>query len=274
MIFKRLVAYNNHSPQSIMLQLGSRRCYLLKEDGELMTFDSCVCLNSAGNEEIYSISNRGFCDNAPNVIWPIGEDGLTDLEGVKALIQGMISKSLNRVNLNVYAVIQPQLTNIEIKAIKDSIDSIDYVKSSSIIFKPIAAAVGIGLDIINRILPPIYIVDMHCITRGHYTCSSRFQYGINLTTIIEGRIYESNWFCAEEEDVVRKVLSRIVFPQPSLYIIGDCDDIYLYCKHFNETGRCAAIVPDNPDCIALLGLKKMTDDEQYKRYFAPKDEDL
>lgn len=274
MNIKKLKTNNHHSPQSIMLQLGSRRCYLLKEDGELMTFDSCVCLNSSGKKTIYCISNRGFCENAPKVIWPIREDGLTDLDGVKALIQGMISKSLSKVNLNVYAVIQPQLTNIEIKAIKDSIDSIDYVKSSSIIFKPIAAAVGIGLDIINRILPPIYIVDMHCITRGHYTCSSRFQYGINLTTIIEGRIYESNWFCAEEDDVIQKVLPRIQFPQPSLYIIGNCDDIYLYCKHFNETGRCAAIVPDNPDCIALLGLKKMTDDEQYTRYFAPKDEDL
>ena len=109
MIFKRFVAYNNHSPQSIMLQLGSRRCYLLKEDGELMTFDSCVCLNSSGEKTIYCISNRGFCENAPKVIWPIREDGLTDLDGVKALIQGMISKSLNSGNLNVYAVIQPQL---------------------------------------------------------------------------------------------------------------------------------------------------------------------
>ena len=273
MIFRRLVAYNNHSPQSIMLQLGSRRCYLLKENGELMTFDSCVYLNSSGEKTIYCISNRGFCENSPKVIWPIKEDGLTDLDGVKALIQGMISKSLNRVNLNVYAVIQPQLTNVEIKAIKDSIDSIDNVKSSSIIFKPIAAAIGIGLDM-NRILPPIYIVDMHCITRGHYTCNSPFQYGINLTTIIEGRIYESNWFCADEDDVIQKVLPRIQVPQPSLYIIGNCDDIYLYCKHFNETGRCAAIVPDNPDCIALLGLKKMADDEQYKRYFAPDDENI
>ena len=270
MIIKNISRNIDRSPQSIMLQLGSRRCYLLKENGELMTFDSCLCHNSS---EIYSVSNRGFSENTEKVIWPIKEYGLTDLEGVKVLIQGMISMSLNRRNLNVYAVIQPQLTNIEIKAIKDSIDSIDYVKSSSIIFKPIAAAIGIGLDM-NRILPPIYIVDMHCITRGHYTCNSPFQYGINLTTIIEGRIYESNWFCAEEDDVIQKVLPRIQFPQPSLYIVGDCDDIYLYCKHFNETGRCAAIVPKNPDCIALLGLKKMTDNEQYKRYFAPDDENL
>lgn len=273
MIFKRFVAYNNHSPQSIMLQIGSRRCYLLKENGELMTFDSCVCLNSSGEKTIYCISNRGICENVPKVIWPIREDGLTDLEGVKALIQGMISKSLNSGNLNVYAVIQPQLTHVEIKAITDSIDSIDYVKSSSIIFKPIAAAIGIGLDM-NRILPPIYIVDMHCITRGHYTCNSPFQYGINLTTIVEGRIYESNWFYAWEDKVVESVLARIYFPHPSLYIVGDCDDIYLYCRRFNETGRCAATVPDNPDCIALLGLKKMADDEQYKRYFTPKDEDI
>ena len=134
MIIKKLTTNNNHSPQSIMLQLGSRRCYLLKENGELMTFDSCVCLNSSGEKTIYCISNRGFCDNAPNVIWPIGEDGLTDLDGVKALIQSMVSKSLNRRNLNVYAVIQPQLTHVEIKAVKESIDSIDYVKLSSIIF--------------------------------------------------------------------------------------------------------------------------------------------
>lgn len=274
MIFKKISHNNDRSPQSIMLQLGSKRCYLLKEEGELITFDSCVCLNNSGREKIYCISNRGFYENTEKVIWPIKEeDVLADLAGVEAIIQGMISKSLNRENLNVYAVIQPQLTHVEIKAVKESIDSLDYVKSSSIIFKPIATAVGIGLDI-DRILPPIYIVDMHCITRGHYTCSNRFQYGINLTTIIEGRIYESNWFYAWEDKVVEGVLARIDFPHPSLYIVGDCDDIYLYCKHFNETGACSAVVPDNPNCIALLGLKKMVADEQYKRYFTLEDENI
>ena len=91
MIIKNISRNIDRSPQSIMLQLGSRRCYLLKENGELMTFDSCLCHNSS---EIYSVSNRGFSENTEKVIWPIKEYGLTDLEGVKVLIQGMISMSL------------------------------------------------------------------------------------------------------------------------------------------------------------------------------------
>lgn len=250
--------------QSVMLQLGDRHSYMLKEDGEIVIADSCVSVIKQDKKEIYSISNRGFCGNCQRVIWPIKEDVLADFRGVEALVKGMISRHFNGERLNIYTTISPTSTNSEIKALSDSIEHIDEVASVSMVFKPIAIALGIGLDIYQT--EPIHIVDIHCDTRGNRTCSGMFHYGIELSTIAEGKLVNSEWHYAWEDDVVRNVLSKINATHPTLHIVGDCDDIYLYCRRFNESGACAAIVPDNPDCIALLGLKKIDCNKQHLHY--------
>lgn len=256
--------------QPVMLQLGDRHSYILKENGEIVIKDSCVCVITQDKKEMYSISNRGFCDNCQRIIWPIKEDVLADFRGVEALVKGMISRHFNGERLNIYTTISPTSTSSEIKALSDSIEHINEVATVSMVFKPIAIALGIGLDIIYR-TEPIHIVDIHCDTRGNRTCSGLFHYGIELSTIAEGKLVNSEWLYAWEDDVVQNVLSKINATHPTLHIVGDCDDIYLYCRRFNESETCTAFVPDNPDCIALLGLKKMAVDERYKGYFTPKD---
>lgn len=255
--------------QPVMLQLGDRHSYMLKKDGEIVIVDSCLSVIKQDKKEIYSISNRGFCDNYQRVIWPIKEDVLADFRGVEALVKGMISRHFNGERLNIYTTISPTSTSSEIKALSDSIEHINEVASVSMVFKPIAIALGIGLDI--YLTEPIHIVEIHCDTRGNRTCSGRFHYGIELSTIAEGKLVNSEWLYAWEDDVVQNVLSKINATHPTLHIVGDCDDIYLYCRRFNESETCTAFVPDNPDCIALLGLTKMAIDERYKGYFTPKD---
>lgn len=253
-------------PQSVMLQFGSRRSYLLKENGEIVTVDSCVCAVLQGNKEIYSIANRGFCSDLSKVIWPIKEEVVVDSNGVKALVEGVISQNNRGKKLNIYTTtMSPLTTNTEMKMLSDYIKYINKVHSLYITSKPIAIAVGIGVDINRK--EPIHIVEMHCECRGHYSCKGSFQYGIEVSTIAEGKLTSSEWINARENNVVEYVLSMVKTHHPFLCIVGDCDDIYQYCRRFNETDSCYAVVPDNPDCIALLGLKKMSSEDKYAQYF-------
>ena len=234
------------------MQLGPRRSYLLKDDGEIVTIDSCICITEQDNAHNITVSNRGFFRPiAKRVIWPIIDNStIADYKGLEILTYGLLSRCKSNKRINLYATIQPDITDVEIQSINDSIRFSRANISLSLISKPIAIAVGAGLELDRS--ESIYIVDVYCDCRA----PKESHYGIWMSEFANGRMVYSKHFYFWEDNVVCGILSKTNSNSPRLFIVGDCDDIYRFCRLFNENGA-QAIVPQNPDCIALQGIIRM-----------------
>jgi len=140
--------------QELAIDLGTANTLIIQNDKVVVDEPSIVAVNRNTNEVI-AVGNRAMQmhekthDNI-KTIKPLKDGVIADFQTAEALIQGLIGmigeKRRFFTHLRMVICIPSGITEVEKRAVFDSADHIDS-KETYLIHEPMAAALGIGLDV-------------------------------------------------------------------------------------------------------------------------------
>jgi len=140
--------------QELAIDLGTANTLIIQNDKVVVNEPSIVAVNRNTNEVI-AVGNRAMQmhekthDNI-KTIKPLKDGVIADFQTAEALIQGLIGmigeKRRFFTHLRMVICIPSGITEVEKRAVFDSADHVDS-KETYLIHEPMAAALGIGLDV-------------------------------------------------------------------------------------------------------------------------------
>jgi rod shape-determining protein MreB and related proteins len=140
--------------QELAVDLGTANTLIIQNDKVVVDEPSIVAINRQTNEVI-AVGNRAMQmhekthDNIKTVR-PLKDGVIADFQAAEALIQGLINmigeKRRFFTHLKMVICIPSGITEVEKRAVFDSADHVDS-KETYLIHEPMAAALGIGLDV-------------------------------------------------------------------------------------------------------------------------------
>ncbi|MCO6464869.1 MAG: rod shape-determining protein [Saprospiraceae bacterium] len=140
--------------QELAIDLGTANTLIIQNDKVVVDEPSIVAVNRNTNEVI-AVGNRAMQmhekthDNI-KTIKPLKDGVIADFQTAEALIQGLIGmigeKRRFFTHLRMVICIPSGITEVEKRAVFDSADHVDS-KETYLIHEPMAAALGIGLDV-------------------------------------------------------------------------------------------------------------------------------
>jgi rod shape-determining protein MreB and related proteins len=144
----------NFFTQELAVDLGTANTLIIQNDKVVIDEPSIVAINKLTNETI-AVGNRAMQmhekthDNI-KTIRPLKDGVIADFQAAEALIQGLINmigeKRKFFTHLKMVICIPSGITEVEKRAVFDSADHVDS-KETYLIHEPMAAALGIGLDV-------------------------------------------------------------------------------------------------------------------------------
>lgn len=144
----------NFFTQELAVDLGTANTLIIQNDKVVVDEPSIVAINRNTNEVI-AVGNRAMQmhekthDNI-KTIRPLKDGVIADFQAAEALIQGLINmigeKRRFFTHLKMVICIPSGITEVEKRAVFDSADHVDS-KETYLIHEPMAAALGIGLDV-------------------------------------------------------------------------------------------------------------------------------
>lgn len=144
----------NFFTQELAVDLGTANTLIIQNDKVVVDEPSIVAVNRNTNEVI-AVGNRAMQmhekthDNI-KTIRPLKDGVIADFQAAEALIQGLINmigeKRRFFTHLKMVICIPSGITEVEKRAVFDSADHVDS-KETYLIHEPMAAALGIGLDV-------------------------------------------------------------------------------------------------------------------------------
>lgn len=140
--------------QELAIDLGTANTLIIQNDQVVVDEPSIVAINRSTNEVI-AIGNKAMQmhekthDNI-KTIRPLKDGVIADFQAAEALIQGLINmigeKRRFFSHLKMIICIPSGITEVEKRAVFDSADHVDS-KETYLIHEPMAAALGIGLNV-------------------------------------------------------------------------------------------------------------------------------
>ncbi len=144
----------NFFTQELALDLGTANTLIIQNDKVVIDEPSIVAINRNTNEVI-AVGHKAMQmhekthDNIKTVR-PLKDGVIADFQAAEALIQGLIAmiggKRRFFTHLKMVICIPSGITEVEKRAVFDSADHVDS-KETYLIHEPMAAALGIGLDV-------------------------------------------------------------------------------------------------------------------------------
>lgn len=144
----------NFFTQELAVDLGTANTLIIQNDKVVIDEPSIVAINRNTNEVI-AVGNKAMQmhekthDNIKTVR-PLKDGVIADFQAAEALIQGLINmigeKRRFFTHLKMVICIPSGITEVEKRAVFDSADHVDS-KETYLIHEPMAAALGIGLDV-------------------------------------------------------------------------------------------------------------------------------
>ena len=144
----------NFFTQELAVDLGTANTLIIQNDKVVVDEPSIVAINRTTGEVI-AVGNRAMQmhekthDNI-KTIRPLKDGVIADFQAAEALIQGLINmigeKRRFFTHLKMVICIPSGITEVEKRAVFDSADHVDS-KETYLIHEPMAAALGIGLDV-------------------------------------------------------------------------------------------------------------------------------
>jgi rod shape-determining protein MreB len=144
----------NFFTQELAVDLGTANTLIIQNDNVVVDEPSIVAVNR-NTGEVIAVGNRAMQmhekthDNI-KTIRPLKDGVIADFQAAEALIQGLINmigeKRRFFTHLKMVICIPSGITEVEKRAVFDSADHVDS-KETYLIHEPMAAALGIGLDV-------------------------------------------------------------------------------------------------------------------------------
>jgi rod shape-determining protein MreB and related proteins len=144
----------NFFTQELAVDLGTANTLIIQNDKVVIDEPSIVAVNRITNETI-AVGNRAMQMHEKThenikTIRPLKDGVIADFQAAEALIQGLINmigeKRKFFTHLKMVICIPSGITEVEKRAVFDSADHVDS-KETYLIHEPMAAALGIGLDV-------------------------------------------------------------------------------------------------------------------------------
>ena len=140
--------------QELAVDLGTANTLIMQDDKVVVDEPSIVAINKKTGE-IIAVGNKAMQmhekthDNI-DTIRPLKDGVIADFQAAESMIQGMINMIGNKrrffTHLRMVICIPSGITEVEKRAVFDSADHVDS-KETYLIHEPMAAALGIGLDV-------------------------------------------------------------------------------------------------------------------------------
>jgi rod shape-determining protein MreB and related proteins len=144
----------NFFTQELAVDLGTANTLIIENGVVVIDEPSIVAINRTTNETI-AVGNRAMQMHEKThenikTVRPLKDGVIADFQAAEALIQGLINmigeKRKFFTHLKMVICIPSGITEVEKRAVFDSADHVDS-KETYLIHEPMAAALGIGLDV-------------------------------------------------------------------------------------------------------------------------------
>lgn len=140
--------------QELAMDLGTANTLIIQDGKVVVDQPSIVAINRATNETIAvgdkAMQMHGKTHENIKTIRPLKDGVIADFKAAESMIQGLIKMIGNKrrlfSHLKVVICIPSGITEVEKRAVLDSADRVDS-KETYLIYEPMAAALGIGLDV-------------------------------------------------------------------------------------------------------------------------------
>ncbi len=140
--------------QELAVDLGTANTLIIQDDRVVVDEPSIVAVDKKTGEVI-AVGNKAMQMHEKThrnieTIRPLKDGVIADFQAAEAMIQGLISMIGNKrrffTHLRMVICIPSGITEVEKRAVFDSADHVDS-KETYLIHEPMAAALGIGLDV-------------------------------------------------------------------------------------------------------------------------------
>lgn len=140
--------------QELAIDLGTANTLIIQDGTVVVDEPSIVAVNRLTNETIAvgskAMQMHGKTHENIKTIRPLKDGVIADFKAAESMIQGMIKMIGNKrrlfSHLKMVICIPSGITEVEKRAVLDSADRVDS-KETYLIYEPMAAALGIGLDV-------------------------------------------------------------------------------------------------------------------------------
>jgi rod shape-determining protein MreB len=140
--------------QELAIDLGTANTLII-QDGKVLVEEPSIVAINIPTKEVVAVGNKAMQMHEkthPNLktVRPLKDGVIADFQAAEAMIQGMINMIDDRkrffTHLKIVICIPSGITEVEKRAVFDSADHVDS-KETYLIHEPMAAALGIGLDV-------------------------------------------------------------------------------------------------------------------------------
>ncbi|MBV6473708.1 MAG: Rod shape-determining protein MreB [Saprospiraceae bacterium] len=140
--------------QELAVDLGTANTLII-QDGQVVVDEPSIVAVDKKTGEVIAVGNRAMQMHEKThknieTIRPLKDGVIADFQTAEAMIQGLISMIGNKrrffTHLRMVICIPSGITEVEKRAVFDSADHVDS-KETYLIHEPMAAALGIGLDV-------------------------------------------------------------------------------------------------------------------------------
>ena len=140
--------------QELAIDLGTANTLIIENDQIVVDQPSIVAINRV-TKELIAVGERAMRMHEKThedikTIRPLKDGVIADFQAAESLIQGLIKMTTTKrkffTHLKMVICIPSGITEVEKRAVFDSADHVDS-KETYLIYEPMAAALGIGLDV-------------------------------------------------------------------------------------------------------------------------------
>jgi len=140
--------------QELAIDLGTANTLIIENDQVVVDQPSIVAINRV-TKELIAVGERAMRMHEKThedikTIRPLKDGVIADFQAAESLIQGLIKMTTTKrkffTHLKMVICIPSGITEVEKRAVFDSADHVDS-KETYLIYEPMAAALGIGLDV-------------------------------------------------------------------------------------------------------------------------------
>jgi len=140
--------------QELAIDLGTANTLIIENDEVVIDEPSIVAINRV-TKELIAVGNRAMRMHEKThedikTIRPLKDGVIADFQAAESLIKGLIEMTGTKrrffTHLKMVICIPSGITEVEKRAVFDSADHVDS-KETYLIYEPMAAALGIGLDV-------------------------------------------------------------------------------------------------------------------------------
>jgi len=140
--------------QELAVDLGTANTLII-QDGQVVVDEPSIVAIDKKSGEVIAVGNRAMQMHEKThknieTIRPLKDGVIADFQAAEAMIQGLINMIGNKrrffTHLRMVICIPSGITEVEKRAVFDSADHVDS-KETYLIHEPMAAALGIGLDV-------------------------------------------------------------------------------------------------------------------------------